>query len=140
MITVQTRAEGLYQIKSPLRQGCFALGPLSGRLVGFPSSTGLQAQRAGRGLTTTCHWHTAALGAQTVVTLFGRAGSLKALTLAAAAAGADKAQRHLHVGIGPRYVISVTKNKVKNEAGCYQNRIASHFNCLSGIASCNLKF
>ena len=39
---------------------------------------------------------------------------------------------------GPRYVILVTKNEAKNEAGCHQNRISSHFNCLSGIASCNL--
>ena len=30
--------------------------------------------------------------------------------------------------MGLRYVISVTKNEAKNEAGCYQNRIASHFN------------
>ena len=40
--------------------------------------------------------------------------------------------------MGPRYVILVTKNEAKNEAGCYQNRIASYFNCLSGFASCNL--
>ena len=37
------------------------------------------------------------------------------------------------VGMGQRYVILVTKNKAINEAGCYQNSIASHFNCLSGI-------
>ena len=42
------------------------------------------------------------------------------------------------LGMGPRYVILVTKNEAKNEAGCYQNRIASYFKCLSGIASCNL--
>ena len=44
----------------------------------------------------------------------------------------------LHLGMGPRYVILVTKNEAKNESGCYQNRITSYFNCLSGFASCNL--
>ena len=28
------------------------------------------------------------------------------------------------LGMGPRYMISVTKNEAKNEAGCYQNCIA----------------
>ena len=35
---------------------------------------------------------------------------------------------YVTLGMGPRYVISVTKNEARNEAGCYQNRIASHFN------------
>ena len=42
------------------------------------------------------------------------------------------------VGMGPRYVISVTKNEVKNEFGCYQNRIDSHFNSWASTTSCNL--
>ena len=33
----------------------------------------------------------------------------------------------LALGMGQRYVISVTKNEERNEAGCYQNHIASHF-------------
>ena len=37
------------------------------------------------------------------------------------------------LGMGPRYVISVTKNEARNEAGCYQNRIASHFNLAAGL-------
>ena len=44
--------------------------------------------------------------------------------------------------MGPRYVISVTKNEAKNEAGFYQNRIASHFNlapaCGRAVPSCHL--
>ena len=35
--------------------------------------------------------------------------------------------------MGPRYVISVTKNEVRNEVGCYQNHIASHFNLAAGL-------
>ena len=40
--------------------------------------------------------------------------------------------------MGPRYVILVTKNEAKNEAGCYQNSNPSHFNlaawlCLAAI-------
>ena len=37
------------------------------------------------------------------------------------------------VGMGLRYVISITKNEVQNEAGCYQNCIASHFNLAAGL-------
>ena len=44
----------------------------------------------------------------------------------------------IQIGMGPRYVISVTKNEAKNEAGCYRNRIASHFNRSASTASCNL--
>ena len=42
------------------------------------------------------------------------------------------------VGMDQRYVILITKNQAKNEAGCYRISISSHVNCLSGIASCNL--
>ena len=38
----------------------------------------------------------------------------------------------------PRYVISVTKNEAKNEAGYNLNRIASHFNRSARTFSCNL--
>ena len=50
----------------------------------------------------------------------------------------DVALLYSSIGIGARYVILVTNNEAKNEAGCYQNCITSHFNCLSGFASCNL--
>ena len=46
--------------------------------------------------------------------------------------------RQSALGMGQRNVISVTKNEAKNEAGCYQNRIASHFNRSARTASCNL--
>ena len=46
--------------------------------------------------------------------------------------GADKTSQAA-VGMGLRYMISVTQNEAKNEAGCYQNHIASHFNLAAGL-------
>ena len=56
-----------------------------------------------------------------------------ALAPAGLRVGADGGGRVRAVGMGPRYVISVTKNEARNEAGCYQNRIASHFNLAAGL-------
>ena len=42
------------------------------------------------------------------------------------------AERKGRISMGQRYVISVTKTEVKNEAGCYQNSTSSHFNLSAG--------
>ena len=39
---------------------------------------------------------------------------------------------------GPKVCDFGQKNKAKNEAGCYQNRVASHFNRLASTSSCTL--
>ena len=70
------------------------------------------------------------------------AASMNAVSIQTYAAAEEKFNTvydsHSTLGMGQRYVISVTKNEAKNEAGCYQNRIASHFNRSACTSSCNL--